>query len=333
MKKRSIGLVARLIVVGLGAVGLGAVGLGSSAGADVSTLRGGAFGHYTKVGLFGGPAVPVGPLPDVRLPATGGDAPLTAKEAAGSAVYGPAHIFGGVWPADVDVAPPSGPITVTTKGTAGKVTSSVDIVLRTPRDRKSPGGFGPLPPTQGDELHSTCTATDSGATGSTRFVNATMSKATTSAGEPTEEEKIPDNPPVNYTRTGVLTNVGDRYKIVYNEQFVDPDGSITVNAVHMYLLGDIAVGESIIGQVRCSSHGAAFADTPPSVAAPPDSSPPGSASPVAGAQTTGDRAQSGSSPLPVAVAAVVLVTGGGGALAWNRRRRRSSSMSPRTGDP
>ncbi|MDQ3897757.1 MAG: hypothetical protein M3326_11055, partial [Actinomycetota bacterium] len=254
------------------------VGLSSPAGADVTVVSGGAFGHWTKVSLFGGPSVPVGPLPDVRLPPTGSDRPITADEAAGSAVYGPAHIFGGVWPPDVDVAPPSGPIAVSTRGTTGPrgtVTSSVDITLRTPRDPKSPGGWGPLPPTQGDELHSTCTAGETGVTGSTRFVNARMSKSTTPGGEPADEEPVPDNPPVNYTRTGVLTNVGDRYRIVYNEQFVEADGmSITVNAVHMYLLGDIAVGDQIIGQVRCSVRGAPFPNTPPSVAQPPGTVPP-----------------------------------------------------------
>jgi hypothetical protein len=248
------------------------------AGADVTVVSGGAFGHYTKVGLFGGPQVAVGPIPDVRLPPAGAEQPLTAFEASGSAVYGPAHIFGGIWPATgVDVAPPSGPTTVTTKGTIGargSVTSTVDIVLRTPADPRSPGGWGPLPPTQGDELHSTCTATETGATGSVRFVNAVMSHSTTPAGEPLEEEKIPDNPPPNFTRTGVLTNVGDRYRIVYNEQFVDPDGSITVNGVHMYLLGDIAIGESIIGQVRCSTKGAAFPTTPSTVVGPSTTVPP-----------------------------------------------------------
>lgn len=38
---------------------------------------------------------------------------------------------------------------------------------------------------------------------------------------------------------------------VYNEQVVNPDGSITVNAGHQYLLGPIAVGDLILGQVVC----------------------------------------------------------------------------------
>lgn len=318
--------------------------------AEVTVVSGGAFGHWTKVSLFGGPSSAVGPLPDVRLPATGSDQPMTGQEAAGSAVYGPAHIFGGMWPPDVDLAPPSGPITVSTKGTTGArgtVTSSVDIVRRTPPDPKSPGGWGPLPPTQGAELHSTCTATETGVTGSTRFVDAVMSKSTTPDGEPLDEEPVPDNPPVNYTRTGVLTNVGDRYKIVYNEQFVEADGlSITVNAVHMYLLGDIAVGDQILGQVRCSVRGAPFPNTPPSVAPPATTAPPPTtlppATPLPPATTPGGtaaaspaaapaevRSSSSSSSLPIAIGGgVVLVAAMGAGVAGTRRRRARRASPP-----
>jgi hypothetical protein len=296
------------------------LGSPAPAGAQVTVVSGGAFGHYTKVSLFGGPSVPVGPLPDVRLPPTGSPQPITGYEAAGSAVYGPAHIFAGVWPVDVAPAPPSGPITVSTRGTLGpngSVTSSVDITLRDPPNPRSPGGWGPLPPTQGDELHSTCTANESGVTGSVRLVNAVMSKKTTSGGEPLEEEKVPDNPPVNYTRTGELTNVGDRYRIVYNEQFIEPDGrSITVNAVHMYLLGDIAVGEQIVGQVRCSVRGAPFPNTPPTVQQPPGTAPTTTAvqptTTGAGASTTAPpvttpTSSEDSSALPLIIAGIVLL--------------------------
>ena len=330
MKRRFRGLLAGLVL------GASAVAAPTPSGADVTVVSGGAFGHYSNVSLFGGPSIPVGPLPDVRLPPGGAPQPLTAREAAGSAVYGPARIFAGVWPPDVDVAPPSGPTTVTTRGTTGargSVTSTVDIVLRTPPDPKSPGGFGPLPPTQGDELHSTCTATETGVTGSTRFVNAVMSKATTAEGEPLDEERIPDNPPPNYTRTGVLTNIGDRYRIVYNEQIVEPDGlSITVNAVHIYLLGDVAVGESIVGQVRCSARGAAFPNTPPSVAPPPDTAPSTTPEPFTGSQGAPAADESAddtstASALPIVVGGSVLVAGVAAVL--GARRRKAKKGLPR----
>jgi hypothetical protein len=309
--------------------------------AQVTAVSGGAFGHWTKVSLFGGPSVPVGPIPDVRLPPEGSELPITAREAAGSAVYGPAHIFGGIWPATgVDIAPPSGPIVVTTKGTPGpngSVTSTVDITLRNPPNPLSPGGWGPLPPTQGEELHTTCTANAQGVTGSTRLKGAVMSKATTPVGEPIDEEPVPDNPPVNYTRTGVLTNVGDRYRIVYNEHIIEPDGSLTVNGVHMYLLGDIAVGDQIIGQVRCSAKGAAFANTPPSTAVPPESRPttgPPDTSPAvtqpppfagSGLPVSTDESESNALPLVLAGAGVAVL---GGLGVYGARRRGAARRAP-----
>jgi hypothetical protein len=41
------------------------------------------------------------------------------------------------------------------------------------------------------------------------------------------------------------------FTVVYNEHVFNSDGSLTVNAAHMYLFGRIAVGEAIKGQVRC----------------------------------------------------------------------------------
>lgn len=266
------------VFVALVALGAATFGFTGSSAADISEVSGSAFGHYTNVSLFGGPSSAKGPAPTVTLPANGADPALIAKEASAKAVYGPATIFGGKWPADQDIAPPSGPITVTTKGTTGSggfVTSTVDIVLRNPPNPASPGGFGPTVPSEGDELHSTCTASEAGVTGSVRFVNAVLSTSTDESGEPKDREPIPDNPPVNYTRTGQITNVGDNWKIIFNEQVVEPGGSITVNAVHMFLLGPIAVGEQILGQVKCSARVVAGSAAPASSAADPGSSSPG----------------------------------------------------------
>jgi hypothetical protein len=64
-------------------------------------------------------------------------------------------------------------------------------------------------------------------------------------------EDVPANPPVNYTKTGTIDHVGDSFRVVYNEQITAADGSITVNAVHMSLLGPTAVGDLVIAQSRC----------------------------------------------------------------------------------
>ncbi len=243
-----------------------AVSAGSSQ-ADVTAVKGSACGYYVNVGLFGGPqmlrgcgqpgdAPANGSSPSVTLPAEGSATPITAEDPDGAtAQYGPARIFSGRWPEHVSSAPPSGPISVSTQGTTGpggSVTSKVDIVLRTPANADSPGGFGPGP-VEGDELHVECSAMETGVTGSTRFVNGVLWLTTDSGGSPLATEPIPDNPPPNYTRHGVLTNVGDVFSVVFNEQIVNADGSLTVNAFHMYLFGPVAVGESVGGQVTCGT--------------------------------------------------------------------------------
>ena len=331
--KRGAGRPALLIgaVVTFGAASLAPF---APAAAQARGLSGGAYGHYTNVGLFGGPPGANGPAPVVTLPATGADPALTASEQTASAVYGPAKIFGGKWPPNVAVAPGSGPITVSTKGKTGPggyVTSTADIV-QFPKplpvqcegqpmgstNCTAPGGFGPNPPTEGDELHSTCTADAKGVTGSTRFVKAILSTATDADGNPINEEPVPDNPPVNYTRTGQLTNVGDNYRIVYNEQIKEGDG-ITVNAVHIYLLGPIAIGESILGQVRCSA-GGAVTEGPSTTQAPATSAP----SPTASAPQPPADEGSGSSLVPIVLGSGgALVAGAVGLTLWARSRRRT----------
>jgi hypothetical protein len=114
----------------------------------------------------------------------------------------------------------------------------------------APGGFGPFP-VEGDEAHVTCTASPSGITATTHLVRAELATSTDTDGNPKDKEAVPDDPPVNYTRSGVITNVGDVFIVVYNEQIPNPDGSLTVNAVHMYLFGPTAVGEVVKASATC----------------------------------------------------------------------------------
>jgi hypothetical protein len=83
------------------------------------------------------------------------------------------------------------------------------------------------------------------------ITNGILVTSTTADGSTLDSQPVPVNPPVNYTRTGVITNVGDSFRVVYNEQITSANGSITVNAVHMSLLGPTAVGELVIAQSRC----------------------------------------------------------------------------------
>ncbi|HEX8769366.1 MAG TPA: hypothetical protein VF711_01215 [Acidimicrobiales bacterium] len=213
--------------------------------------------------------------PHVVLPAdgNGSGSPITATDPDGAkAEYGPAVIHGGLWPEDVASKPPSGPQRASTSGTtgaAGSVTSSASITLNPQPYPEvacasgfspppghmgclAPGGWGGAP-VWGDSLQADCSATETAVTGSTTFSNAHLATATDAGGAPLESatENIPDQPPVNYTKSGVVTNVGDVFAVVFNQQIVNADGSLTVNAMHMYLFGPTAVGEAVRGQVTC----------------------------------------------------------------------------------
>ena len=299
--------------------------------AQVQRLSAEAYGHFTNVSLFGGPKVPVGPDPRVVLPARGSTKPVVAVDHDGAiAQYGPARIFAGEWPEKVENAPPSGPITVSVKGTTGpggSVTSSVDIGLYPkplqvrcsgdppgPGTCTAPGGFGPIPVTEGDELHSTCTANDQGATGSVRFVKAEVAHSTDPDGEPKDIQPVPDQPPVGYTQEGQITNVGDNWRIVYNEQITDPDGSLTVNAVHMFLLGPIAVGEQILGHVRCAMH--------------PESTPGPTSRPDSGTALPATKTAASANLMPWVLGAVAVVVVAAIVMGLVGRRRGSARQAP-----
>jgi len=228
----------------------------STAPAASGDVSGGACGYFSEVSLFGGPrnrrgcdqpadAPASNASPSVTLPAGGSASPVSATDTDGAtAQYGPAKLFSGQYPSNDPNAdaPPSGPITVSTQGTpGGSVTSTASISL--------PRGVGPGP-IVADGVRSTCTAGASGLTASTTITNGTLVTSTTADGSALDTQPVPVNPPVNYTRTGTITNVGDNFRVVYNEQ-TQSGGSITVNAVHMYLLGPTAVGDLVIAQSRC----------------------------------------------------------------------------------
>ncbi len=208
--------------------------LSGPSAADVTAVEGSAFGCYSSVSLFGGPPGVRGPMPTVTLPPGGGASSNSAAEC--RIVYGPAILF------------TSGPIVLTSEGTtgpAGSVTSTATL--------------GPIN-TSGQEvftaasISSTCTASESGVSGRTTITGGTL---VVSEGDPNVQGDevivaIPTNPPPNYTVNGVIEGVGDRFRAVFKEQIIDPvDGSITVNAYHLYLLGPTAVGDLIAGQVVC----------------------------------------------------------------------------------
>ncbi|HUQ63209.1 MAG TPA: choice-of-anchor P family protein, partial [Acidimicrobiales bacterium] len=223
-----------------------------AAGADVVLVNGGAFGFSASLSLFGGPAIPKGPAPVVTLPPTGTERPLTASEPSGHAVFGPVDM--------VD----SGPLKVSTAGTlgpGGRVTSSSSVDGNYKPDR------GPL---RFELAESACTASEEGVTGVTTMTRAfVQTKLDPKTEAPLATVPILPTPAPNYTVEGTLDNIGDRFKFVFNEQILAEDGSITVNAIHMYALGPIAVGELVQAQSRCGAVGPNGPRTPTVLAAPP----------------------------------------------------------------
>jgi hypothetical protein len=263
---RRLALVGALLSAGLTAVAQ------APAGALVTGVAGSACGYYTNVGLFGGPPGVLGcgqsntdPTstswsPQVTLPTGGSSSAVTGSDPDGAiAQYGPAEIFSGQYPnaandpSQTAPSPPSGPQDVSTQGTptGGSVTSRASISPGTQgtADPTQPRGIGPGP-VIADAVSSTCTASETGVTASTTITNGILVLTTDSNGNPATTLAVPTNPPVNFTRSGQITNVGDNFTVVYNEQVTSGD-SITVNAVHMYLLGPTARGDMVVAQSKC----------------------------------------------------------------------------------
>ncbi|HWB72439.1 MAG TPA: hypothetical protein VG452_09470 [Egibacteraceae bacterium] len=174
----------------------------------------------------------------MMLPPQGGG--LTASEPEGAtAQYGPAVVF------------QSGPMHVSAQGTTGptgSVTSSARVVGY--QDDTDPDGDGPGPFLYQD-VRSSCAAATGVTATATIASGIVETKYDPNTQEPIESQEVPEHPPPGYTVEGTLDHVGDSFRIVFNEQVTNPDGSLTVNAAHLYLLGPIAIGDVIIGQSIC----------------------------------------------------------------------------------
>ena len=213
--------------------------------APASNAAGGACGYFTDVGLFGGPPArrgcgqPVPPAPprsespQVELPAGGSSVAITAVDEDGViAQYGPAIILGGRYPG-TDTGP-TGPVVVSTKGKTS-VTSSASV------KNIDAGVF-----TAGS-VRSTCTASKSGGKGSTTVTKGVVITAANADGTPRTTKTVPSKPAANLKMSGT-NSIGDKFRIVFNEQKKSRDGTLTVIAVHVYLLGPNALGEVVIAE-------------------------------------------------------------------------------------
>ena len=285
-------LMATVLVFGLGQ---------RPAMADVTQVKGSAYGAFVKVGLFGGAPTQVGPAAVVELPATGGRKDDARPELL--AQFGPATVFGGQY--KDPGRNPSGELKASTEGktgTDGFVTTSASVVNIGP---------GPL---IADNMSSTCRANRDGVSGSATIakgmVETSYNKETQ---EPATTVPIPDKPAPNTVIEGTIDHVGDRFRMVFNEQVIQ-GGTLTVRAAHMYLLGNIAVGDMIVGESVCGV-------TDDGLRSPTTTAP---------AATSAEPAKSGSSggggSAPLIVAAVAVAAGLGlVAVTVVRRRRRQAA--------
>ncbi len=219
------------------------LGLGQgSAQADVTAVRGSAYGLSCTASAFGMSCAPRGPTPTVTLAADASNSPQTARAASVRADAGPATVFS------------SGQLDVSTQGTlgpSGSVTSSTNIANVNASEQEN---------FTAANLASTCTASETALTGSTTITGGTLQ---TDNGDDDPSNTIPNHPPVTVTLAGApapnttyeghlhIGNTTDNFRWVFNEQIVNADGSLTVNAAHQFLLGPLATGNLIIGQVVC----------------------------------------------------------------------------------
>ncbi|MDQ3570183.1 MAG: hypothetical protein M3396_06085 [Actinomycetota bacterium] len=283
--------------------------------AQVSQLNGSAYGAFAKVSVFGGPPNQVGAAPVAVLPKTGGNEARARPELI--AQVGPATIFGGKHKEGGRA--PSGELKVSTKGETGPggfVTSDASVVNVGP---------GPL---IADKLSSTCTANEGGVTGSATIDKGVLeTKYDPGTQEPTKTEALPEKPAPNTAMEGTLDHVGDRFRMVFNEQVVKGD-TITVRAAHMYFFGPIAVGEMVVGQSVCGLSADDGSTAPPTTAPDPNASP--STEPAATVppdpELSAEAAESESGgdggPLLIGALAVAAAAGLAALIAFKRRRRR-----------
>ena len=269
------GAVAALLFCGL----LAWIGPGPAA-ADVTAVQGSAYGYFAdNISIFGGAQPDTGPVPTVALPAGGSASPVTGSAANGSVKYGPATIFS------------SGTINLSTQGTtgaSGSVTTSANVANVNSSGQEV---------FTASALSSTCTASESGRSGSTTI---TGGKLIVSEGADLDSDAddtvidLPASPAPNTAREGKIETVGDTFRYVFNEQIMGSDGSITVNAAHLYLIGPTALGDVIIGQSVCgvtavaatTTTTAAGATTTTAPAATTTTAPAATTTTAAGATTT-----------------------------------------------
>ncbi len=185
---------------------------------------GSAYGVDVDVTLVGSPAVHIGPLA-----ASNTNGPTTNTLAT---VTAPGILTTGV---------------ITTSATRDTTTGAVTA-------KASTANVGlpllniPLGTVKAQAIEADCTATQQGVTGSSTFLNATLGSLGAVAATPAPNTTLA----VNVATVHIAT-------IILNEQIHNPDGSLTVNALHVKLLGGVlgslGSGDVIVSSVTCGPAG------------------------------------------------------------------------------
>jgi hypothetical protein len=232
------------------------IGLSASpaTAANVTSVIGSAYGYRSfNIVLLGGSQPGVGPTPTVTLASNASNSPQAASATTGLIQYGPAVLF------------TSDRIDVSTSGSLGangSVTSSSNIRNINKAATQPNTGSEIL---TADNLSSTCTASAAGSSRTTRVTNGILQTDSgldlnddgdyTDPGEHSPVNvAIPTNPAANATHTGhIHLNGGarDDFRVVFNEQVTNADGSVSVHGVHEYFLGPSLRGDLIVGRAVC----------------------------------------------------------------------------------
>lgn len=212
----------------------------ASAAGSVTTVAGYAYGYRAYgITIFGGAQPDNGPTPTAELATNASNSPQSGASSSGSVQYGPAVLF------------TSDGIAVTTSGslgTNGSVTSGSTIL------NVNHGGNDGEPLTASG-IASMCSATTSGASGSTSVSGGTV--VTNNGATPPTVVNVPTSPAPNTAISGKIVispTDSEKFKFVFNEQ-IKSGRSIIVNAVHEYMQGPTFKGNLIVGQVVCSTAG------------------------------------------------------------------------------
>lgn len=239
---------------------LGGVGV-QPASAAVTALTGSAYGYRAYgISLFGGAQPDTGPNPSVTLTSSASNSPQVGQAPSGTVVYGPAYLL----TTDAGTASSAGNL-----GAVGSVTSSATLTnVNKAATQLTVTGSEIL---TADTITSVCRASESGTTANVTIANGTLQTDTgwddgdavypepaASAGGTDEHDRVvvalPANPTPGLTYSGHIHLNGttrDDFHLVFNEQVTNPDGSLSVSAVHEYFDGPTLLGHLVLGRTVC----------------------------------------------------------------------------------